>query len=273
VPTRAGVLARTDLGTFQIAGSDAGGFAARVAPLLDGSCDADGIAAALGEYSAKSVRALLAALSARGLVEEVPDPRTAPPRRGQGELFRKLSLDPAAAAGSLSQARVIVIDRGPCGEAIAAELTAAGVGEIRVQDAIADEEAPFDLLVATLTEATEIDRASRLAHAAGAMSLWACLDGVKAQLGPLVVPGMTACRVCAGAGALNPPLGLRPPEPSPAMEGLLAHLAATEAVAVLAGIGPSLLGGRVSTLDLVTFEPAFHTLVRIPWCAVCGSGH
>lgn len=273
LPTRAGVLARTDLATFQIAGADAGGFVSHVAPLLDGSSDAEGIASALGEYSRASVLALLANLSARGLVEEVPDRQRPEPRRGGDELFRKVGVDPAAAAKRLAEARVLVLGGGRVGAVIAAELSAGGVGEARAREAIGEGES-FGLLVGCSMDPAEIARASRVAHEAGAMSLWAQISGATALLGPLVVPGQTACRVCAssGPGVLNPALEGRtePDEAAVAVEGVLAHIAATEAIAVLAGLAPSVLGGRVWAFDASTCEATLHTLVRIPWCTVCG---
>jgi hypothetical protein len=273
LPTRAGVLARSDLGTFQIAGADAGGFVSRAAPLLDGSYDREAIAAALAEYSPASVFALLAELLARGLVEEVPDRRPPVSRRGRDELFRKLSIDPAVAAQRLTQAHVIVLGGGTRREVIAAELVASGVGAVSALDSLAAEDAACSLLIALITDPARIEQVSRLAHAAGTFSLWACLAGTKAEIGPLVFPGQTACRVCASVGALNPPLSARPADQSPAtpaMEALLGHLVATEAIGMIAGVSPSSLGGRVWIHDLVSLESARHTLVRIPWCAVCG---
>jgi hypothetical protein len=72
--------------------------------------------------------------------------------------------------------------------------------------------------------------------------------------------------------ALNPALIQRPSPslPAGATDPLLGHLVALEAVLVLSGCAPSSLGGRVQIEDLVAQESSLHTLVRIPWCKVCG---
>jgi hypothetical protein len=44
-----------------------------------------------------------------------------------------------------------------------------------------------------------------------------------------------------------------------------------EAIKVLSGYTRETLGGRVLIQDLGTFETRIHTLVRLPWCRVCGA--
>jgi hypothetical protein len=118
------------------------------------------------------------------------------------------------------------------------------------------------------------ERVTRLAHRAGVRTLWSHLDGGRAVLGPLTVPGRTACRMCASAGGINPPLGARPaPGPrSEIMAQILGHLVALEALKILSAYAPSALGGRVLIQDLTTFETRLHTLARLPWCRICGQG-
>ena len=50
-PTDVGVLLRSDLGAFQLTGSDVGAFLERMVPLLDGSRDREAIVEALADYS------------------------------------------------------------------------------------------------------------------------------------------------------------------------------------------------------------------------------
>ncbi|AUX45826.1 uncharacterized protein SOCE26_073220 [Sorangium cellulosum] len=119
-----------------------------------------------------------------------------------------------------------------------------------------------------------LERAARFGHRARVVSLWSRLAGTTAVLGPLVFPGATACRLCATAEALNPPLAGRPdgaaaPQAA-AMAQLLGHLVAMEALKVITEYTPSRLGGRLLLQDLSTFETSHHTLVRLPWCRVCG---
>jgi bacteriocin biosynthesis cyclodehydratase domain-containing protein len=56
------------------------------------------------------------------------------------------------------------------------------------------------------------------------------------------------------------------------MGQLLGHLVAMEALKVLSAYTPSRLGGRFLIQDLARLETSHHTLVRLPWCKVCGEG-
>ncbi len=276
VPTAAGVLLRSDLGTFQITGAGAGAFLAQLAPLLDGSRDRDAVQAALGAYSPASVARFLDILAERGLLEEAPGLDA--PGDGQRALFQRWSGSAAEAMDRLASARVLVAGAEPWGDAAAAELGAAGVGAIERFDAGSAIEAGGEgcLVVAAVSpeDAAEAERIARAAHHAGVRTLWSHLDEGHAVLGPLTVPGRTACPVCAAAGGVNPPLGARPaPGPRAAiMARILGHLLAMEAVKVVSGYTPSSLGGRVLIQDTTTFETRIHTLARLPWCRVCGRG-
>jgi hypothetical protein len=102
------------------------------------------------------------------------------------------------------------------------------------------------------------------------MTLWSHASQAGLVMGPLVVPDETASRVCASVDALNPGLAGAGEASAVAME-LLGHLTAMEALKVLTGYTSSTLGGRVVLLDAVTLESTYHTLVRLPWCRVCGA--
>ncbi|MGK4000900.1 TOMM precursor leader peptide-binding protein [Sorangium sp. So ce1024] len=332
-PTDAGVILRSDLGTFQITGADVGAFLDRMAPLLDGSRDPEAIVEALADYSRESVTALLDLLQARGLVEPAPDADEPPDRarlRGQIEFLRRWSKAPQQAAQRLASARVLVVGLEPWGASAALALAEAGISALRLIDggavgpadaavlrargkaalgaprrgavaALIRERAPLcrvDESPAAALDADELlapggrphlviaaargddaellARVARFGHRAEIASLFARLAGTTALLGPLVVPGKTACRVCAAVEALNPQLAPRAPAASPpqagAMAQMLGHLAAMEALKVLTAYTPSRLAGRVLIQDLATLETSYHTLVRLPWCGVCGEG-
>jgi hypothetical protein len=290
-PTALGVCVRTDLETLMLGGADASAFVAEVAPLLDGTRDRAAISLALGGYSPRSVTALLDALEARGLVEAVPE--TPPPsgleggsphrgRRGQEGFARAWSLGPEVLTARLAEARVLVVGRAPWCATAAIELQAAGVGAVRRagdDDALEREaQASWSLLVAAVAPENleRIARIARFAHRARLISLWSHLAGTKALLGPLVMPGETACRLCATVEALNPPAARAEAVDAGAdprhqgRERLLGHHLAMEALKVLSGYTISLLGGRLLIQDLATRESSRHTLVRVPWCRVCG---
>ncbi|WP_437721601.1 TOMM precursor leader peptide-binding protein [Sorangium sp. So ce861] len=136
-PTDAGVILRSDLGTFQLTGADVSAFLERVAPLLDGSRDRGEIVEALADYSGHSVLGLLDLLAARGLIEPAPDAAEPPDRerlRGQLEFLRRWSSAPEQAAQRLAAARVLVVGLEPWGAAAALALAAAGVSALRLID-------------------------------------------------------------------------------------------------------------------------------------------
>lgn len=290
-PTATGLSIRSDLAAFQLAGADAGVFLEHVAPLLDGTRDREAVIAALPGYSAASLLALLHALQLRGLIEPVPEATVG--RHGQEEFFRAWSQAPAALSRKLAEARVLVVGRASWCGVVAGELAAAGVGAVKRagDDSALETEgaAPWRLLIAAVApdNAARLERIARLAHRAGLASLWAHLGGTLAAVGPLVVPDETACRSCATVEGLNPDLtghsagssqapgrgdaGAGDPRRA-AREGLLAHEVAMEALKVISGYTPPTLGGRVVIRDLATMETVRHTLVRVPWCRVCGEG-
>ncbi len=270
-----GVILRSDLGTLQIGGPDAGAVLARIVPLLDGTRDREAVAAALPGYAQGSVLAFLRLLEDHRLVEEVPE---AEARAGGQEAFlRAWPEAPRDAADRIGRARVIVVGRGPWGADAAAALRASGVGEVRATEEAGEATLgePWTLLVAAVPQgdADQAERIARLAHRAKIVSLWSHVAGARTVLGPVVKPGETACRVCATVEGLNPRLGEAAAPRAPweaAARRLLGHLVAMEALRVISGYTPSDLFGRVLVEDLATMATSLHTLVRLPWCRVCG---
>jgi hypothetical protein len=180
----------------------------------------------------------------------------------------------------LAEARVLVVGRAPWCAIAAIELQAAGVGEVRRagdDDALEREaQASWSLVVAAVApeNVARVERIARFAHRARVRSLWSHLAGTSAVLGPLVTPGETACRLCATAEVLNPlPAARAEAAADPRRESrerLLGHHLAMEALKALSGYTISTLGGRLLIQDLATRESSRHTLVRVPWCRVCG---
>ncbi len=163
--TRAGgtVVLRSDLGTFQLHGDDVGVFLERMLPLLDGSRDAAGVAAALPEYSASSVGSLLELLRQKGLVEAVAAAAAAGVTPGasrrapQERFFRSVEREDAPAR--LAAARVVVLGHEPWGAVAAMELAVAGVGALDLLDdrPVTEE----DLLAVRFWSGADVGRSRR----------------------------------------------------------------------------------------------------------------
>jgi ribosomal protein S12 methylthiotransferase accessory factor len=148
---------------------------------------------------------------------------------------------------------------------------------------------PWDLVIVALPgdALRELDAVARATHARRVRSLHAYLEGTDAVLGPAVEPGASACWNCTRLRRLG-----HAPDPRAAHElqlaalaegmprreraylapaaGLLGHLLALEALKLLTGYGPSPLVGRQLVQSLVTLETTRHSIVRLPWCDVCG---
>lgn len=135
-PNAQGVLLQSDLGSFQLHGSDISEFVHRVLPMLvDGAHDADAICARLPEYDADSVCSILALLRSRGLIEAVNDePGGAPPWPAH-ERFLAAWPDYAASDDTdLRQRRILVVGLEPWAAKLVDELAYSGVGAIHILD-------------------------------------------------------------------------------------------------------------------------------------------
>ncbi|MCU1350047.1 MAG: hypothetical protein JWO56_3077 [Acidobacteria bacterium] len=129
--TQSGVVLRSDLGMFQLHGEDVRLFVTSIVPLLDGTRDAGGVAAALPGYSASSVTNFLGLLQQKGLVEHVADSDA---RLAEDRFFQKWGRGDGAALGQLAEARVAVAGLEPWGAVAAIELAVAGVRRIHLVD-------------------------------------------------------------------------------------------------------------------------------------------
>jgi ribosomal protein S12 methylthiotransferase accessory factor len=129
---------------------------------------------------------------------------------------------------------------------------------------------------------------ARLCHSSGTTSISGFLQGHEAVIGPLVLPGRTACWNCfrlrqiANAASPKDERSVHdaliehraPPRPRAylaTMPPLVGQLLALEVVKFLVARS-SPLTGRVLFHDLIGTESALHSVVRVPWCEVCGGG-
>lgn len=248
--TYAGTVVRSDLVAFHVVGRDAAALVREVLPLFDGTRDLPAIVSALGAYSPKSVIAVVRALVARGLVEEALP----------------------AASPALAETRIRCVGSEPFVGVVMDALAGAGARDVaRLRGR---EIQGTSLLVAGFApgEGEAMFEAARLAHEGGVASLWAEVAGRRAVIGPLVDPGATACRVCAATEAVNPRDARERAEGRArvATSELVGEIVAAAVISVIAGDRPTRLAGRTLTQDLATREAWWRTLVRLPWCPVCG---
>jgi len=128
--------------------------------------------------------------------------------------------------------------------------------------------------------------AASLAH--GVPALYTRLEGHTALVGPLVLPGRTACLACWRARSLaceddpaeaaayeellngqrRPALHERPVLPP--LPVIVGGMAALEALKHLLGLDVPTLAGRVQELDALWSRVDIHNVLRVPGCPSCG---
>lgn len=250
--------------------------------LLDGTRTIDEIALALGPGTTSAVENALGLLAGHGLLCEGPRPGEAPRDRASTLLAATASvpLSPGDAAASLAAARVAVVGDGSIGDLVASLLAESGVGSL-VRGELPWNGAEELVVVAPgLDDPEALAIWNRTAIARGTVWLHvAPFDGTIATVGPLFRPGETCCLECFHRRRVaNAPWGdersllRRVPAQalsSPALDALLAGLAASLALRWLAQHDPA-LPGTVFALELgerVRLEG--HAVLRVPRCAAC----
>ena len=172
-------------------------------PLLDGEHALSDIVAVLGEPAAPAIEQALELLAAHGLLTgPLPAPSPFPDR---DETLRLLlatdrsGRDASTVRDSLERAEVTVAGSAPLGEEVARVLRCSGVEQIEHVSLGAQSFSARSLaLVApTPAELPELDTWNRACLASGFawLALLSC-DGRVAPVGPLFVPGETACYDC-----------------------------------------------------------------------------
>ena len=118
-------------------------------------------------------------------------------------------------------------------------------------------------------------------------SLQGHVDGVSAVIGPVVIPGETACWEClrarmhpVGSDPKVEELVLRTLLETPATERLrllpasmavaAGSLIALETLKLLTAYAPSTIFNRFLRLDLTSFESTLHPFLPVPFCKLCG---
>ncbi|MDQ3067210.1 MAG: TOMM precursor leader peptide-binding protein [Actinomycetota bacterium] len=245
-------------------------------PLLDGERTVDEIVDVLGRPVESAVENALGLLARHALLTEGPPalPRSRVERTAIA-LAQMAPLSPSRIAGRLAETRVLVEGDAGLASATARLLRRSGVTVLRS----GDEAATF---VATAGRAGEpqLDLRNELALEHGTTWLpFGCFDGAAATIGPLVVPGETACYRClvlrrdASSGCTSELVSLRAvPVRAPLAPTLVTLIAsvATERILRWIGFGDPTIPGTVATLTTVPrLGLTDDVLLRAPRCPAC----
>lgn len=244
-----------------------------IAPLLDGRTTDAIVDALAGRVEPARVYYALTRLEQGGSLAEHDPARDAT----AAAFWHGLGLDPAMAQ---ARRRVRLTTLDPALEApVRLALAALGIDAGGPEDP-----AELDLVLTDDYWREELPGLNRAALAEGRRWLLARPGGVEVWLGPLFLPGETACYGCLrprlerhqiarGFAARKQGLETPPPLPParlPATLTLAAHLLALEVAKILAGADPLPLAGQVLSLDLADMAMRHHPLARDPLCPACG---
>jgi bacteriocin biosynthesis cyclodehydratase domain-containing protein len=256
---------------------------ARLLPLLDGTRTVPELGGRLGVPVEPALANALRVLAERGLLVEGPRP-DGPLRDTAEEIAAACRLSPARVAAALAEARVGVAGESRVADETARLLAAAGLAP--VERVPLTHAARFDLLLAAPghDELTELERVNARALTSGVP--WVQVlpyDGRISAVGPLFLPGTTACRTCfqlrrAAAlrfGSIEETLAaapLRAPA-GPALETLAAAVAVVTVLRWLGARDPA-MPGVLHALELEHGpRVTAHRVLRVPRCPACSSAH
>jgi bacteriocin biosynthesis cyclodehydratase domain-containing protein len=251
-------------------------------PLLDGTRPVAELTVALGPAAEPAVANALALLAARGLLTAGPGLDVpAESRSAAEELAAGGRVAPAAVAARIGAATVGVAGDSRVAHEVARLLARSGVRALE-RRSLAEPPAADELLVAAPAADETAALAAFNARAVELEAPWLQVlpfDGRIAAIGPLFLPGQTACHACyllrrsasLGFAELDPLLdGIPVAAPAgPALETLAAAAAAALALRWL-GLADPHLPGVLFALDPSRGPLATaHLVLRVPRCPVC----
>lgn len=247
-------------------------------PLLDGSRTVDEVVAVLGRPVGAAVEHALGLLARHGLLTEGPSPGAASPTRLERTalfLAQVAPLPPARIRERLAEACVLLEGDAELAAAAGRLLRRSGVACTKAEE-------PATLVATAAARAGDPLLDQRNALALERRTPWlpfGCFDGAAATIGPLVVPGETACYRCAvlrrdaSSGCTAELVSLRQvPVRAPIAPTLVAAVAAVVAERILrwVGFGDPRLPGSVATVAVGRrLEVADDVVLRAPRCPAC----
>ncbi len=265
----------------ELNGRAVGALLPTLVPLLDGTHTVREIVEVLGEAAEAPIAKALTLLEEHGLL--VDGPAAAGHDTAACYVAAVSSATPAQARNALTSSCVAVVGSAPAGAEVAHLLETAGL-TTRVVGPVDGPGAEGDLIVAApAAEETEQLGSLNERHLRDATPWLALLptDGRFAAIGPLYVPGQTACHACyllrrgATSGyeqdfAVIERQPVRAPMPG-ATSTITAGLAALICLRWLGARDPT-LPGVLYALELQgTLALTRHRVLRVPRCPACGT--
>ena len=249
-------------------------------PRLDGTRTVDEIVAVLGAPIRPAIEHALALLAEHGLLTEAPAAELHDGGRRSAELLAATDArrrSPHELAQRLSEAHVAIVGAAQTAEEVARLLQLAGVAVV-ARAAWAEPLPAATELVLAAPRGEELPLLGawneRMLAAAVPWLQLLPFDGVFAAVGPLFLPGETACHDCyrlrraAHLPRGGDPLGPGRYSSAPALDAVQAGIAATVALR-------RLTGGGLDAGVLLAVEAApeltltRHVVYRVPRCPAC----
>jgi bacteriocin biosynthesis cyclodehydratase domain-containing protein len=253
----------------------------RLLPLLDGTRTTAEIVAVVGPVAEAAVQNALRLLAAEGVLVDGPLPDCGDELRQTAFMLAAESgVAPDAVAGRLADAQVGVIGEGVAGGEAARVLRRSGIG--RIDRLEWDEPAAADVVVVAPApaEVARVDGWNESALRDGTCWLQVLpFDGCFAAVGPLYVPGETACIACyrlrraasVGAGDLADALDREPPRAGggPGAEVAAGAVAALQLLRWIGIRDPYVPGALVAVELRGGVRVSTHAVLRVPRCPAC----
>lgn len=249
---------------------------AAVAPMLDGTHEVEAIFAALsGAYPVEHVFAALDRLRTSGYLAEDASAEARPAQA----FWEHLGVPPAQARSRLDSARVSTVRFGELGSEVLADLLRQHGVAVAPQG---------DVSVVVTDDYLRPQLADWNAQALASGKAWLLVKpvGIETWIGPMFVPGQTACWECLaqrlrGHRKLETYIGRRNGQDAPLGAAAAAGIASTQHAALAEAAteitrwigtgGQSVLLDRVLTTSTLTLDRTRHVLTRRPQCPSCGN--
>ncbi len=251
----------------------------KLLPRLDGTRTVDDLVDRLGRAARPAVEGALQTLAEHGLLVEGP-PASGPARRSAHALAAAYGQAPSTVAGRLEAATIGVVGSGADGFDVARLLKLAGVGTVERSSWSRATDAHLAVVV---PDAHELDRVRRWNEVALRRGLrWLPVrpfDGRMAAIGPLVLPGESACFECLllrraanldfGADLVDVEAAPSAATADAAVEAWVAAVAAHVVLRFVGGVDTAVAGVMFAVEARPVPTITDHPVLRVPRCPAC----